>query len=236
MAIQMRPKKKLERKYLPQKINSLRRLARRLRALREHARQAGESVVCDISDGWSTGDPLTDFVLVDCDGEYDEDALAYYRQLHDLVLLSTGRQAIIAQQAECWYESEVTVIRTITLIQIRSGAMEFDTNKGLIGIPTVKDYYIRREFFNPEEDEVRGVAMLIDGTMAYAGPLASNDAPMRHTRRNKQGLHEVPVDTPFDLFIHPWDTEMLFQYHGIDQEMLKSMHEEWMRMRQPRSR
>ena len=228
----LRQKKRLDNKYVPQKVGMLRRLASRQAQLRQHAREAGESVILDLADGWSTGDPQLDFMLYVCDGEYDENVLLAYKQLQDLIMLNHGKQALLVQKAEYLQTGIFVAIRTIQLVELRADILEYDIDRGIVGIPVHSGYYVFREFYAPEQDEVHHAELLISGKMAYVGPMATVDESFGRTTRNGQGLQEVPRHAPFDMNIHPWRADDMFQFHAIGQEHIDSMHRQWMRMLQ----
>ena len=205
--------------YIPQQIEELKSLAEEQRRLLERSDELQERLLMDIADGWSTGDPLEDFIISACNGMYNTTAIrCQYDWIQDQFQICGGKYVLIVQQAEYFYEEFIYILRNVYFGQPRADNIIFDINQGLMGLPIQMKYLVYREMMTGEDMAKKWI--MLDAPLIYVGPLLNECCTIERAERCKERRSFVPSRAACQVFFHPWNHNVLFQDCGIDEEFL----------------
>lgn len=219
----------IARRYIPEKVERLVRVAQRVESLQTLMGDLQQEVALDIIDGWTTGDKLLDFVLLACNGAYDTHVFfVQYRRLFDLALRKPGQRILVIQKAECWSEEGPVIMRNVYLATLRCSVTELIPDTLSIGIPVESGYFIWQEVI--QNDYMINSHGIVDRNFIYTGPLHNQYCDFNGCVRIDSGAIIVPPDAVCDVVLLPIENpNELFEEHGIDQEMLNELHQNWIR-------
>lgn len=218
-------------KYVPGQIRELKRVNRKINKLQFDAYNLGQRMALDIIDGWSSGDELLDFVLVACNGNYDESVLdILYRQVSKLGLMHPGKQIIIIQKAFREENGWIEEIKNIHLATLRPGTVETDVDSLSLRFPVNPGHYIRKEFLIPGENLVITHDISSD-IWIETGPLWSNHCDYGWPEREGESFLCVPKGAVCEIELMPVkDADYLCALHDIDSELLRHMLKTWLKL------
>lgn len=184
----------------------------------------------DLIDGWSTGDPLLDFIFVSCNGIYDPWVIyAQYKRLFDLGLRKPGQKIMVIQKAEFNTFDGPVIIRNIHMAELRPDVIESDIDSFTIKIPVKTGHFVWKELI-----QERGLIMSCYKTFKdewlKTGPLYNQYCDYGAVRNDNDGFLYVPDDAVCEIELLP-DTDkiILFQDHGINEEMLDKINHAWVK-------
>lgn len=215
--------------HVVEKVEKLKALNEIYESYRNCIEKLQDDVVLDIIDGWTTGDEVLDFMLVACDGEYDQEIMdSQYRWLTDLALTKPDQRIMIIQKSEAPMGTELVVIRNIYLATLRCEEIDYDINNLSIGIPVMPNYYFWREIIL--DDTLLTGSKLPESEYIKIGPLANEHCNKSICHKHPEGAIFVPEESVCEvILLSEHDPVKLSEAHGIDQEMLANLHREWTR-------
>lgn len=206
--------------YAPEKVREIRKMLKAKADLSCRISALQEELFFDITDGWGSGDVLLDFVLSSCLGLYDEAVVNTYRTLQESVYRHVGKYMLVIQKAKYCNAMNVTILRNIYLACVRSGDIEFDINRGIMGIPVAPKYLLFREMMDSNLVLVTR-QMMLNGSSLYVGPLENDYCSVGNVKQQGDDLSYAHTIAPCTVLFHPWNMSDLERHYAIDGDFLR---------------
>lgn len=212
------------------KFKNIKRITQKIESLQYKLDSLCDEVALDIKDGWSTGDKLLDFVLLACDGNYDQFVISMqYRSLYDLGIRRPNQKIMVVQKGEYYDDYEgVIIIRNIYIAQLRKAVIDFDLNNLCFKIPVEANFFCWREFIN-KDGEIISRHKLITGEWLLTGPIHNKYCNYSQTDENGNIIYLSEVSVCNIELLPAKDLAYLFLNYGIDSESLNQFTQTWIR-------
>lgn len=217
-------------------VRRIMRVTRRLKMVQQRLSALENEVALDLIDGTTTGDPLLDFVLVACNGIYDDYIVnTQYRGLAEQIVNSPGKSIIAVQEAEYYLEDSLYIPRNIYLATLRSGELTFDIDTLRMSIPVTPHYLAWREMLCG--DAMVSANVIVTEPWLHLGPLHNSTCGYRPVKEldGSVGFY-VPQEATSNVYFFPVDPLELWEEHGIDGDALKQLRRAWLQLASPPTR
>lgn len=218
---------------VPTKYSRLKELSRTITDAREEALDLGELIMQDIQNGWTTGEhEAVDFALVASNGVYDANIIDEYRALAEIPDRNAGKRMLVVQEADCIYEDCLIPLRTIHIATLRQSAIKFDVHHETIHLPVHPGYFMWQETWS-SAGIVTGEYTMCSDTIT-TGPLLTNLSTYSNAYEMETGVFAAPTNASGRIYVHPWDSDMLDDEHGIGADLYRYLADSWILLRNGR--
>jgi len=213
---------------LPEMVNNQIKIQKTISKLESLSNEIADDMAVSIIEGWTTGDAFTDFVLVACNGIYDESILnKNYRRLKELGLMRPGEIIMVIQPA--FYNSSLgpIFIRNIQLAKLRADTIKTNLDQLSIKIPVASGRLHLKELCSLDGTFASVIKIFYDNWLS-TGPLYNRLCTDSRAKRDKNNLLHVPdfaVCTV--LLLSEIDKDELYMEYGIDEKMLDTLTSRW---------